>query len=279
MCKDFKGNFPLKFIYNLLKEKPRPKKRKMSYKNYGDFGRKSEPIQGNVTEIQSEEHKQQLIEQARQTGSLLCVDIWGSFCGPCKQARPAYEALSLKYPSVLFCAEDVRLEITPEATVVPWFQFYGQGQLLEDKKGADMENIERIVLKYLQNPPQQGRTPQPPQGQMHPKGQMPQMPQMQGRIPQPPQGQMPPQRQMQGQMPGGYQPGGNQTGGQYARGPSLNEGYQDGPSMGSYPITQRPGGNPNLNHNRPPPISYDMQRPDPNRIPHGVRPTSHRNIR
>ena len=231
----------------------------MSYINYGDFGRKSEPIQGNVIEIQSAEHKQQIIEDAKLSGSLVCVDIWGAFCGPCKQARPAYEALSLKYPSVVFCAEDVQLEITPEATVVPWFQFFGQGYLLEDKKGADINGIERIILKYLQHQPEPQRSP-PPQNPKFASGP-------------PPGGYLPGGGYAQGGPSPLPQQQGYKTPGLYARGPPPVESYQNAPNMGSYP-TQRPGGNPQINRNQPPAISYDMQRPT--RTPHGIRPQPHK---
>jgi thiol-disulfide isomerase/thioredoxin len=129
------------------------------YAKYGKFGKKEASIKGNVLEIESSEHKESILEESKISGQLVVVDIWGSFCGPCKACRPAYEGLSLKYPSVVFCGEDVTLEITPEATVVPWFQFYGQGYLLENVKGADMGIIEKTILKYLQSKPENHQEP------------------------------------------------------------------------------------------------------------------------
>ena len=40
--------------------------------------------------------------------------------------------------------------MTPEATVVPWFQFFGKGYLIEDRKGANMKEIENVILRYIQ---------------------------------------------------------------------------------------------------------------------------------
>ncbi len=230
-----------------------------NYMSYGSFGKKEEPIQGNVIEIESREHKDSLLRESGQTGRLMIVDIWGSFCGPCKESRPAYEALSLKYPSVLFCAEDVQLEITPEATVVPWFQFFGRGYFLEETRGADIAGIEETILKYLQNrpvapPTGQKTNPQftqgaPPKGNTRGPGTGPR-----------PQG---------GPAPGQYS---GQD--QYSQGPPTGGGRGKGtPNMGRMdqnPLDiRRAGGNPPINRNAPAPQNYDMQRPT--RPPHGVR--------
>ena len=229
----------------------------MSYANYKNFGKKEEStVQGNVIEIESYDHKQSILQSASQNNQLVVVDIWGSFCGPCKTCKPAYDALSVKYPMVVFCAEDVQLEITPEATVVPWFQFFSQGYLLEDKKGADINGIEQIILKYLQGQPGSRKepsrnpkfTPGPPPGGYLPGG---------GYA----QGGPAPLPQQQGyKMPGKYAPGP----------PPSN--YGGGPDMGSYPGQRPPL--PSGRKGLPPPISYDMQRPT--RTPHGIRSQPHR---
>jgi thioredoxin-like negative regulator of GroEL len=62
----------------------------------------AEPVLGEVLKIQSQFHLQKVIKE--HPGVI--VDFWASYCGPCMQFKPTYEAAARanKNKQVVFCA-------------------------------------------------------------------------------------------------------------------------------------------------------------------------------
>ena len=140
-----------------------------SYTTFGKINKKKEEVKlvGNVFEVTTRDEKIEHLKKSMSTGQLVVVDIYGSWCQPCKMITPKYYELSLKYPMVVFLKENVDLEISPGILNVPCFQFFGGGKLIENVVGADMGKFEGVIQKYLSmKPSSDSVAPQPAQNPM-----------------------------------------------------------------------------------------------------------------
>ena len=49
-------------------------------------------------------------DEVVQTNDIVLVDFWASWCGPCRQFAPVYEAVSEQHPDVVFGKVDTEAE-------------------------------------------------------------------------------------------------------------------------------------------------------------------------
>jgi thioredoxin 1 len=88
--------------------------------------------------------------------SLVCVDIYATWCKPCMDTAPAYAELARKYNQPGVCAlikEKYESRLTnPSPGGLPTYQFYKNGQKLpHEVVGADLTEVERIIQENLEN--------------------------------------------------------------------------------------------------------------------------------
>ncbi|XP_034532154.1 thioredoxin-like isoform X2 [Notolabrus celidotus] len=87
-------------------------------------------------------------------GKLVVVDFTATWCGPCQRIGPIFEALSKKpeNSNVVFLKVDVddASEVAQECKVnsMPTFQFYKNGEKIEEFSGADGPKLEKLVDTY-----------------------------------------------------------------------------------------------------------------------------------
>lgn len=125
----------------------------MSYRKYGDLGEQKKTSQSQhyeVTEIQSIEHKQDLIRKA----PVLCIDVYANWCNPCKQIAPNYAILAQKYSKEGKCMlvkENLQLGISKDfgITAVPTFLIFHYGAFVEQVTGGDLSELEKTLNKVL----------------------------------------------------------------------------------------------------------------------------------
>lgn len=96
-----------------------------------------------VVEIKSAEDKKRLLNAK----NVVVVDIYGTWCGPCKSVAPRYEELAQKYPNHLFLKEDVDKKITKNIPGVPTFQIYKNKKLVHTVVGGNLAEVEQHINK------------------------------------------------------------------------------------------------------------------------------------
>jgi thioredoxin 1 len=129
------------------------------YKSYSELGAQPEQNRDlySVLQIATPQHKEQLIQQNR----LVCVNIYADWCGPCKQTAPEYSIIAQTYSKPGLCAvvkENWDKKITTVGGI-PTYQFFLDGQQVDQVVGADMKEVEGKLTRYLQgitNPNQYG---------------------------------------------------------------------------------------------------------------------------
>lgn len=90
---------------------------------------------------------------ASSKDSLVVLDCFATWCGPCKMIAPKVVELSNKYENVAFTKFDVDEvpEIAQELGVraMPTFVFFKGGEKVDEMVGADPRKLEEMVQKYL----------------------------------------------------------------------------------------------------------------------------------
>jgi thioredoxin 1 len=120
------------------------------YKSYSELG--AQPEQNidayAVPQVINAQHKQELIQQNR----LVCVNIYADWCGPCKQTAPEFSIIAQNFTKPGLCVvvkENWDKKIT-QVGGIPTYQFFLDGQQVDQVIGADLAEVEKKLTKYIQ---------------------------------------------------------------------------------------------------------------------------------
>jgi thioredoxin 1 len=79
-------------------------------------------------------------EEKVADSDILLVDFWASWCGPCRQFAPTYEAASQTHPDITFGSVDTEaqqeLAAAAQITSIPTLMAFREGILVYAQPGA-----------------------------------------------------------------------------------------------------------------------------------------------
>ncbi|MEY4899454.1 MAG: thioredoxin [Actinomycetota bacterium] len=87
--------------------------------------------------------------------SLVLVDFWAEWCGPCRQFGPIFERVSDKHPDITFAKVDTEKEQELSAMAgiksIPTLMMFRDGILLFNQSGAAPESALEDIIAQARN--------------------------------------------------------------------------------------------------------------------------------
>jgi thioredoxin 1 len=103
---------------------------------------------GEPVHVRSREHLRELVGD----GSVVLVDFYADWCGPCKMLEPTVEALARETPATVAKVDvDVQSALATEYGVrgIPMLLLFADGEPVERVTGVrDRETLEGLVRQY-----------------------------------------------------------------------------------------------------------------------------------
>lgn len=87
--------------------------------------------------------------------SVVVIDYWAEWCGPCKRIAPMYSELDEKFKDVVFVKvnvdESVDITENTEIKCLPTFHIFKNNEHVETIEGSKIEEITNAIEKHVLN--------------------------------------------------------------------------------------------------------------------------------
>eukprot|EP00698_Gefionella_okellyi_P006374 TRINITY_DN15730_c0_g1_i1.p1 TRINITY_DN15730_c0_g1~~TRINITY_DN15730_c0_g1_i1.p1 ORF type:complete len:225 (+),score=32.99 TRINITY_DN15730_c0_g1_i1:34-675(+) len=110
------------------------------------------PPRGQVNQIKTDAQYKRAVEAATASNSLIVIDFFAEWCGPCKFMSPVLEQLAQQHTNVIFLKIDVddhQTEIGQGISSMPTFYFVKGGQVVDKTVGANQAELQQKVSAYM----------------------------------------------------------------------------------------------------------------------------------
>lgn len=92
------------------------------------------------------------IKNTVEQNTLVIVDFWAAWCGPCRRFAPVFESVAAKHPDVVFAKLDTEAEqeiaANFEIMSIPTLAVIKEGDIIFMQAGALPEEVlEEVVVK------------------------------------------------------------------------------------------------------------------------------------
>ena len=92
------------------------------------------------------------IKKTIEQNTLVIVDFWAAWCGPCRRFAPIFEAVAEKHPDVIFAKVDTEAEqeiaANFEIMSIPTLAVIKEGDIIFMQAGALPEDaLDEVVVK------------------------------------------------------------------------------------------------------------------------------------
>ncbi len=128
-----------------------PEIERIKEKKLAEMMKQQRDTQVGITELDSSNFNNTISEN-----SLVLVDFWASWCGPCKTMHPVFERIAKKFPGIKFARVNVdqnqNIAMRYGVQSIPTFIMFSGGTIADKLLGAVGEpGITMICKKYLEN--------------------------------------------------------------------------------------------------------------------------------
>ena len=98
---------------------------------------------------------QENFEQTVSAGGIVLVDVWATWCGPCRQFGPIFEEASEKYPDIVFGKVDTddqqQMAMAAQITSIPTLMVFRDGIVVFRQSGALPLSALEDLISQVQN--------------------------------------------------------------------------------------------------------------------------------
>lgn len=89
-----------------------------------------------------------------ETHHVVFLDVYATWCGPCKKIAPVFEELSRKFQSSLFtktnCADSQDIAFKLNVASIPTFIVFVDGKEVDRISGGNSEKLRSFVEEYAE---------------------------------------------------------------------------------------------------------------------------------